>query len=70
LSSLGAYCIKRINEMVDKTNYNCKYIILVGAILIDSDSDMGSFTEIKRFDVINQKTKDRTLVTDNFIKAL
>ena len=50
---------KRINELVDKTNYNCKYVILVGAILINSDSDMGSFTEIRRFDVIDLSTKTR-----------
>jgi Limiting CO2-inducible proteins B/C beta carbonyic anhydrases len=50
---------KRINELVDKTNYNCKYVILVGAILINSDSDIGSFTEVRRFDVINLATKAR-----------
>jgi Limiting CO2-inducible proteins B/C beta carbonyic anhydrases len=50
---------KRINELVDKTNYNCKYVILVGAILINSDSDMGSFTEIRRFDVIDLTAKVR-----------
>lgn len=50
---------KRINELVDKTKYNCKYVILVGAILINSDSDMGSFTELRRFDVIDLNTKER-----------
>jgi hypothetical protein len=50
---------KRINELVDKTTYNCKFVILVGAILINSDSDMGSFTEVRRFDVIDLVTKDR-----------
>lgn len=50
---------KRINELVDKTKYNCKYVILVGAILINSDSDMGSFTEIRRFDVIDLATATR-----------
>lgn len=50
---------KRINELVDKTNYNCKFVILVGAILINSDSDMGSFTEVRRFDVIDLNTKAR-----------
>ncbi|MBL7858848.1 MAG: hypothetical protein JNM57_14255 [Cyclobacteriaceae bacterium] len=50
---------KRINELVDKTNYTCKYVILVGAILVNSDSDMGSFTEIRRFDVIDLTTKKR-----------
>lgn len=50
---------KRINELVEKTNYACKYVILMGAVLINSDSDMGSYTATKRFDVINLATKER-----------
>ncbi|TCC87919.1 hypothetical protein EZ428_19490 [Pedobacter frigiditerrae] len=50
---------ERINTLVEKTSYNCKYVILVGAVLINSDSDMGSFNTIKRFDVINVATKER-----------
>ena len=50
---------KRINELAGKTNSNCKYVVLVGAILINSDSDMGSFTEVRRFDVIDLATKSR-----------
>jgi Limiting CO2-inducible proteins B/C beta carbonyic anhydrases len=49
---------KRINELVAATNYKCKYVILMGAILINSDSDMGSFTTARRFDVINLETKE------------
>jgi hypothetical protein len=56
----------RINELVEKTNYNCKYIILVGAILINSDSDMGSFTATKRFDVIDLETNQRTNYLNQF----
>jgi hypothetical protein len=48
----------RINELVELTNFNCKYVILLGSILINSDSDMGSFTQIRRFDVINLITKE------------
>jgi hypothetical protein len=51
---------KRINELVAATKYNCKYVILMGAILINSDSDMGSFTTAKRFDVIDLATNKRT----------
>jgi hypothetical protein len=43
----------RINELVRMTKYNCKYVILIGAILTNSDSDMGSYTEVKRFDVLD-----------------
>lgn len=46
----------RIQELVAATKYNCKYVILIGAILINSDSDMGSFTSTRRFDVINLTT--------------
>lgn len=51
---------KRIKELVAATKYNCKYVILMGAILINSDSDMGSFTTARRFDVINLATGERT----------
>jgi len=50
----------RINELVEKTNFNCKYIIMAGAILINSDSDMGSFTQIRRFDIIDLSSNNRT----------
>lgn len=51
---------KRINELVAATKYNCKYVILMGAILINSDSDIGSFTCARRFDVIDLATGQRT----------
>ena len=57
---------KRINELVDMVNYSCKYVILVGAILINSDSDMGSFTEIRRFDVLDLTTQQRNSYIDRF----
>ena len=50
---------KRINELVDQTNYNCRYVILVGAVHINSDSDIGSFTQIRRFDVTDLKTNEK-----------
>lgn len=56
----------RINELVNKTTYNCKFVILVGAILINSDSDMGSFTEVRRFDVIDLNTNARQNHLDYF----
>jgi hypothetical protein len=53
---------RRILELVAATKYNCKYIILVGVILINSDSDMGSFTETRRFEYINLATQERTVL--------
>jgi len=50
---------ERINQLVNLTTYNCRYVILLGAVLINSDSDMGSFTQAKRFDIINMKTRER-----------
>ncbi|WP_197091696.1 hypothetical protein [Sphingobacterium endophyticum] len=46
---------ERILELVAATNYNCKYVILMGGVMINSDSDVGSFSSAKRFDVINLK---------------
>ncbi|HAK80677.1 MAG TPA: hypothetical protein DCM71_28175 [Runella sp.] len=43
----------RICELVSKTTYNCKYVILMGAVLINSDTDMGSYTSAKRFELID-----------------
>ncbi len=50
---------KRINELVEKTTYNCRYVILMGAILINSDFDMGSYTSTQRFDIIDLQTQER-----------
>ncbi|WP_421796623.1 hypothetical protein [Haliscomenobacter sp.] len=50
---------RRIEELVAATQYNCRYVILMGAILINSDSDMGSFNCARKFDVINLKTNER-----------
>lgn len=57
---------QRIQELVEKTNYNCEYILLMGAILINSDSDMGSYTSAKRFDVIKLPTRERKSLMDIF----
>ncbi|HTF06068.1 MAG TPA: hypothetical protein VK826_18690 [Bacteroidia bacterium] len=48
---------QRINDLAEQTTYKCRYLILVGAILINGDPDMGSFSSTKRFDVIDLKSK-------------
>lgn len=58
---------KRMNELVEKTKYNCRYVILMGAILINSDTDMGSFTSTKRFDVIDLATGERQNAMDKLL---
>ena len=51
---------KRIEELVAETKYNCKYLILFGAIHINSDTDIGSFNETRKFVVIDLKSGIRT----------
>lgn len=51
---------KRIEELVAGTIYNCKYLVLFGAIHINSDTDIGSFNEARKLDVIDLKTGQRT----------
>lgn len=57
---------KRIEELVAGTKYNCKYLILLGAIHINSDTDMGSFNEARKFVVIDLASGVRTNYLDNF----
>jgi len=47
---------ERIKLLVSKTKYPCKYVILMGAILINGDHDMGSFTVTRRFEVLDLET--------------
>lgn len=53
---------QRIHELVEKTTYNCKYVILQGAIHINSDNDMGSFSAARRSEIINLQTKERKVL--------
>jgi Limiting CO2-inducible proteins B/C beta carbonyic anhydrases len=48
---------ERINILAQKTDYPCRYLILMGAILINGDHDMGSFSATKRLDVVDLETK-------------
>jgi hypothetical protein len=56
---------KRIEALVAGTKYNCKYLLLFGAIHINSDTEMGSFNEARKFDVIDLKTGLRTNYLEN-----
>lgn len=55
---------KRMNELVERTTFHCRYVILMGCVLINSDSDMGSFTSTKRFEVIDLVKKERRSLMD------
>lgn len=46
----------RIEVLVKETHYPCKYVLLVGAVFINGDKDMGSFCQYKKFDCLNLET--------------
>ncbi|MBA4054059.1 MAG: hypothetical protein C0490_05040 [Marivirga sp.] len=58
-SLLEATCVmyeaieERIDLLMEKTEYPCRYVILMGGILINGDHDMGSFNSCKRFEVLD-----------------
>ncbi len=58
---------KRIEELVTKTNYPCKYVILIGAVFINGDRDMGSFCSYKKFEVIDLATNKRESLMADFL---
>lgn len=49
---------ERINVLVQKTEYPCQYLILMGGILINGDHDMGSFNACQRFEVRNLSSNE------------
>lgn len=49
----------RIEVLVKETHYPCKYVLLVGAIFINGDKEMGSFCQYKKFDCLNLETGAR-----------
>lgn len=51
---------ERIQLLADRTNYPCRYLILMGGILINGDHDLGSFNSCQRFDVIDLPTRQAT----------
>lgn len=50
---------QRIEFLFKQTKYSCKYVVLVGAVFINGDKDMGSFCQYKKFDYIDLETKER-----------
>ena len=48
----------RVYELTTKTDYQCKNIILVGGIIINSDYDAGSYFECRTFKIINTETNN------------
>ncbi|MGR9052436.1 MAG: hypothetical protein ACU84J_07295 [Gammaproteobacteria bacterium] len=57
---------QRIEELVAQTHYPCKYLLLIGAIFINGDKEVGSYCSYKRFDCINLKTNEKFSLMDAF----
>jgi hypothetical protein len=51
---------ERIALLVSRTQYPCRYLVKMGAILINGDYDMGSFTEVRRFEITDLSTGQTT----------
>jgi len=58
----------RINLLVSKTEYPCKYLILMGGILINGDHDMGSFNACQRFEVIDLRDRKSTDMKQHLLR--
>ena len=57
---------ERIEHLVALTKYPCKYVVLIGAIFINGDKEMGSFCSYKRFDYIDLATQKRESLMNDF----
>jgi hypothetical protein len=60
---------ERVEELVSKTNYPCKYLILIGAIFINGDKEMGSYCSYKRFDCIDLGSNTSNNFMDYFYSS-
>ena len=58
----------RVDELAARTVYPCRYLIVMGAILINADHDAGSFAEVRRILAINLATGERTDFTAEFFQ--
>jgi len=62
--------MQRIDLLSSKTKYNARYRILMGAILINGDHDMGSFTAVRRLCATNLATGEtECLMSEYFAKS-
>jgi hypothetical protein len=59
---------KQINELVDRTDFHCRFVLLVGGVLINSDTDMGSFISISRFDIVELPAKKRESLLSRYYR--
>ena len=50
-----------------RTEYPCRRLILVGAILINADHDVGSFAEVRRLHCVDLPGRQRTDLLPEFM---
>jgi len=57
---------ERIGQLVARTRYPCKYVVVIGAIFINGDREMGSFCSYQRFEYLDLATGKKTSLMKDF----
>lgn len=57
---------RRIDILASRTHYPCRYVIPMGAILINADHDAGSYACLRRLSLIDSVTCESV----DFLKKL
>jgi hypothetical protein len=60
---------ERIDALVARTSYPCRYLVITGGILINSDYDVGSFCALRRLIRIDTATGRKVDWLDEFLDA-
>ena len=60
---------KRIDVLASRTEYPCRYLVIMGGVLINSDYDVGSFCSFRRLVCIDLTTRQREDWLDELLGA-
>jgi hypothetical protein len=60
---------ERIDVLVSRTKYPCRYLVIMGGVLINSDHDVGSFCSLRRLICIDMAAERRVDWLDEFLDA-
>lgn len=60
---------ERIDVLVSRTKYPCRYLVIMGGVLINSDHDVGSFCSLRRLICIDTAAGRRFDWLDEFLDA-
>ena len=61
---------ERIHTLVDATTYPCRYVFMVGAILINGDHDVGSFADPRHVHVRDRKTGETLDLFEDYMQRM